>query len=101
MEIVWTAEAERHLAALADSFFREGDARAAEDFVCKTTDLVGRLAATPYVGQRLAGRRGAYRALSIDLWLKVIYRVVGHKVVVIAIWDCRREPLDLSGLLAG
>ena len=99
MEIVWTAEAERHVSALADSFLQAGDVRAAEDIVCKTTDVVGRLADAPYTGQRLAGRRGAYRAVSVALWLKVIYRVVSHKVVVIAIWDCRREPLDLTALV--
>lgn len=101
MEIVWTTEAERHLSALAEGFRKEGDIRAAADIVRKTTELVGRLADTPYMGQRLAGRRGAYRVLTVDLWFKVIYRVVGHKVVVVVIWDCRREPLDLSGLLPG
>ncbi len=99
MEIVWTAEAERHLSALADSFLRAGNIRAAEDFVRKTTDEVGRLADLPYAGQRLAGRRGAYRAVSVDLWFKIIYRVVSHKVVVIVFWDCRREPLDLTALV--
>ena len=99
MEIVWTAEAERHVSALAESFLQAGDFRAAGDFVRKTMDVVGRLADAPYTGQRLAGRRGAYRAVSVDLWLKVIYRVVSHKVVVIAIWDCRREPLDLTALV--
>ncbi len=100
MEIVWTAEAERQLAILADSFL-EVDTRDAEDIVGKIMDRVGRLADAPYSGRRLAGRRGAYRAVSVDLWFEVIYRVVARKVVVIAIWDCRREPLDLSGLLAG
>lgn len=99
MEIVWTAEAERHVSALAESFLQAGDFRAAGDFVHKTMDVVGRLADAPYTGQRLAGRRGAYRAVSVDLWFKVIYRVVSHKVVVIAIWDCRREPLDLTALV--
>ncbi len=99
MEIVWTAEAERHVSALADSFLQAGDARAAGDFVRKTMDVVGRLADAPYTGQRLAGRRGAYRTVSVDLWFKIIYRVVSHKVVVIAIWDCRREPLDLTALV--
>ena len=94
MEVVWTAEAERHLSALADSSQNE-------EVVCKTLEVVGRLADTPYIGRRLAGRRGAYRAISVELWFEVIYRVVAHKVVVIGIWDCRREPLDLSGLLAG
>ena len=56
MEIVWTAEAERHVSALADSFLQAGDARAAGDFVRKTMDVVGRLADAPYTGQRLAGR---------------------------------------------
>ena len=69
------------------------------DFVRKTMDVVGRLADAPYTGQRLAGRRGAYRTVSVDLWFKIIYRVVSHKVVVIAIWDCRREPLDLTALV--
>ena len=100
MEIVWTAEAERQLAILADSFL-EVDTRDAEDIVGKILDRVERLADAPYSGRRLAGRRGAYRAVSVDLWFEVIYRVVARKVVVIAIWDCRREPLDLSGLLAG
>ena len=99
MEIVWTAEAERHVSALAESFLQAGDFRAAGDFVRKTMDVVGRLADAPYTSQRLAGRRGAYRAVSLDLWFKVIYRVVSHKVVVIAIWDCRREPLDLTALV--
>ena len=87
------------MSALADSFLQAGDARAAGDFVRKTMDVVGRLADAPYAGQRLAGRRGAYRVVSVDLWFKVIYRVVSHKVVVIAIWDCRREPLDLTALV--
>ena len=101
MEVVWTAEAERHLSALADSSQNEGGTRAAAEVVGKTLEGVGRLADTPYIGRRLAGRRGAYRAISVELWFAVIYRVVAHKVVVIGIWDCRREPLDLSGLLAG
>ena len=99
MEIVWTAEAERHLSALADSFHEWDDVRVATEFVQKATDQVARLADTPYVGERLAGRRGAYRALTVDLWFKIIYRVVGHKVMVIAIWDCRHEPLDLTAIL--
>ena len=99
MEIVWTAEAERQLAILADSFLEVGDTRDAEGIVGKIMDQVGRLADAPYTGRRLAGRRGAYRAVSVDLWFEVIYRVVSHKVVVIAIWDCRREPLDLTALV--
>lgn len=101
MEIVWTAEAERQLSALADSFLKSGDVRGAEDIVCKLMEGVSRLADMPYGGQRLAGQRGAYRAITVALWLRVIYRVVGHKVVVIVIWDCRHEPLDLSALLIG
>ena len=101
MEIVWTAEAERHLSALAGSFLAKDGAQAAADVVARVAGAVARLAASPYEGRRLAGRRGAYRSLPVGLYVEVVYRVVGHKVMVIVIWDCRHAPLDLAGLLAG
>lgn len=101
MEIVWTQEAERHLEALADYYLQSAGALTAGGMMQRITDTVACLADSPYIGQYVERRGQAYRAVMVPPYGKVIYRVVGTKVMVVAVWDCRRDPSDSSKVLMG
>ncbi len=92
MEIVWTLEAEQQLEAMAAYYLQAAGTLTAGSMMQRITDTVACLADSPHIGQYVEGRGKAYRAVMVPPYGKVIYRVVGNKVVVVAVWDCRRDP---------
>jgi Txe/YoeB family toxin of Txe-Axe toxin-antitoxin module len=45
----------------------------------------------------LEDRPQTYRSLVINHINKVVYRAEDDRIVVVAIWDCRRAPETLAG----
>lgn len=57
-------------------------------------DAVSGLSDAPHSGRYLVRRGQAYRAVDVLPYSRVIYRVVGNKVVIVAVWDCRHDSPD-------
>lgn len=91
MEVIWTHEAERQLMLLVEYYLQSVGRVAANNKMQCLADVVSRLIESPHVGQFLVRRGQAYREVSVSPFVKVIYRVVSNKIMVVAVWDCRRD----------
>lgn len=96
MEIIWTQEAERQLVTLAEYYRQVKGGVAAGDVVQRVLDVVSCLAASSNMGRYLVRRGQGYREVTVPPYGKVIYRVVGNQVVIVAVWDCRRDFSDAA-----
>ncbi|HJA84855.1 MAG TPA: type II toxin-antitoxin system RelE/ParE family toxin [Candidatus Bacteroides avicola] len=94
MEVIWTQEAERQLLVLAEYYRQSAGSVTASGIIQRILDAVACLADSPHVGQYLVRRGQAYRAVMVPAYGRVIYRIVGNKVVIVAVWDCRRDSSD-------
>lgn len=94
MEVIWAHEAEQQLMAIADYYLRTVDRSEAERVVKRIVDAGARLAESPHIGKFLVKRGQAYREVVVHPFIKLIYRAVSNKVMVIAVWDCRRDGAE-------
>lgn len=94
MEIIWTQEAERQLMLLAEHYRQAAGIQTARTIIQRILDAVACLSDSPHIGQYLVRRGQAYRAVMVLPYDKVIYRTVGNKVMIVAVWDCRHGSSD-------
>lgn len=90
MEVIWTQEAERQLTAWAVHCLQTNGKSTAASIMQRLLDTVACLAESPHIGPFLLRRGQGYREVMVPPYGKVVYRVVGNQVVVVALWDCRR-----------
>ncbi len=96
MEIIWTHEAERQLTAVTDYYLQTVGRTEAGSVARRIVDAVARLTESPHAGKFLVKRGQAYREVLVPPFIKVIYRTVGNKLMVVAVWDCRRDAVEAS-----
>lgn len=96
VEIRWTRLALADLRSI-HAWLCERDADAARRWADSTKRAVSLLARFPYMGPEAPDLepRGRYRHL-IRGWHRIIYRVEDKTAFVLRVWDCRRNPTDLT-----
>jgi len=96
VEIRWTRLALSDLRAIHD-WLRERDPDGARRWAGSTKRAVSLLARFPYMGPTVQDLEppGRYRQL-VRGWHRIIYRVEGNTLFILRVWDCRRNPQDLT-----
>lgn len=99
MNIIWTDRADELRAEIADYILVTFGSKARKNFLTEVYESVLSLAANPFMGKiepNLEDRALTYRSLVINKVNKVVYRVEDDRIVVVAIWNCRRDPKILA-----
>jgi len=97
MKVVWMKNAKRQLDEIYD-FLAEQSPTAAARFYSRLIEEVEKLADFPGMAPLetlLDNRPEGFRSLVVERTHKVIYFIDNKTVNVVAIWDCRQNPLTL------
>jgi len=100
MDIIWTDRADELKNEIADYILVNFGYKARKNFLTEVYETVLLLATNPFMGKIepiLEDRPQTYRSLVINHINKVVYRAEDDRIVVVAIWDCRRAPETLAG----
>lgn len=98
MKVVWLNRAETSLRRTEEYILREYGDMARERFIQEVKDVAYLLEKMPELGHfetLLSGYEQGYRSIVINRLNKLIYYIRDNKVLIAALWDCRREPKKL------
>lgn len=102
MEVVWTKFARDSLRETIAFIVRQWNSTVAlkvRDSICHDVVLLERL---PCLGRKreIAGlERFEVRRMIVDTRIKVYYMIYERKIYIMAVWDTRRNPEALEGML--
>ena len=102
MQIKFTDKAIAHLESIIDIFVEYAGSRYAMKFSKLVDDKLNKLLRFPEIGfiePLLADKRSLYRATIIYHNYKMIYRVDGDTIWIVAFWDMRMNPDRLKGMI--
>ncbi len=97
MEIEWQGAAKRQIQEIFDYYNSVAGMKIARKVVRKIVERPRIIVRNPEAGERewlLEDLSFEYRRL-IEGDYKIVYRVDDNKVMIVAVWDCRRDPADL------
>lgn len=97
MKTNWDPKAKDSLRQIAHYINAKFGKKARVDFMQKVKDTELLLRRSPNVGQidpLFDGRTIAYRSVVINGLNKMVYRVDGDIIYIVAFWDTRREPKE-------
>ena len=97
MKTNWDPKAKDSLRQIARYINAKFGKKARVDFMQKVKDTELLLRRSPNVGQidpLFDGRTIAYRSVVINGLNKMVYRVDGDIIYIVAFWDTRREPKE-------
>ena len=97
MKTNWDTKAKDSLRQIARYINAKFGKKARVDFMQKVKDTELLLRRSPNVGQidpLFDGRTIAYRSVVINGLNKMVYRVDGDIIYIVAFWDTRREPKE-------
>ena len=97
MKTNWDPKAKDSLRQIARYINAKIGKKARVDFMQKVKDTELLLRRSPNVGQidpLFDGRTIAYRSVVINGLNKMVYRVDGDIIYIVAFWDTRREPKE-------
>ncbi len=97
MKIEWQDPAKRKIQDIFDYYNLTAGARVARKITRRIVESTRILVKNPMGGQRewlLEDMPYEYRRL-VEGYHKVVYRIDGDTVLIVDIWDCRRDPADL------
>lgn len=92
--IRWTSTATRDL-EVGYEFFRSGNPRTAAMLVRRVLDMVQSLAANPKLGRATLVGETTYRVVVVSP-LSLYYRLDEDGILVVRLWDGRRNPADFA-----
>lgn len=101
MRVEWLTAAEDDLREIARRVALNFGYVTAEQTVASVTEETQRLADFPEIGRlcdEYDGSRRVYRALNTR-HDRIVYTVTSDKVLIVAVFDCRRDPETLGDLL--
>lgn len=101
MQVEWLTAAEDDLREIARRVALNFGYVTAEQTVASVTEETQRLADFPEIGRlcdEYDGSRRIYRALNTR-HDRIVYTVTSDKVLIVAVFDCRRDPETLGDLL--
>lgn len=99
MEIIWTDKADELRVEIAEFILLVHGKTARDKFLSEVYETVLLLATNPYMGKiepSLSDHSICYRSIVINHINKVVYIAEEERIVVVAIWDCRRDPYVLA-----
>ncbi|MBP5366813.1 MAG: type II toxin-antitoxin system RelE/ParE family toxin [Bacteroidales bacterium] len=99
MNIIWTDKADELLAEIAEFILLVYGETAHNKFLSEVYETVLLLATNPYMGKiepSLSDHSICYRSIVVNHINKVVYIAEEESIVVVAIWDCRRDPYYLA-----
>ena len=99
MVIIWRPEAHEALKSIYD-FYLGIEEKVARKILTAILEAVDRLSVFPEmapVEQLLIGEPEEFRSIVAHELFKVVYAIdkTGEKIVIVDIWDCRRDPVEL------
>lgn len=95
MRVVWTPLAKSQRRKTALYIYREFGRRSSDVFVDQIHHCATLLADSPYMGHPeplLSNRAALYRSIVVNRLNKIVYRIDGDVLTIVALWDTRREP---------
>lgn len=101
MQVEWLTAAEDDLREIARRVALNFGYVTAEQTVASVTEETQRLADFPEIGRlcdEYEGSRRVYRALNTR-HDRIVYTVTADRVIIVAVFDCRRDPETLGDLL--
>ncbi len=101
MQVEWLTAAEDDLREIARRVALKFGYATAEQTVASVTEETQRLADFPEIGRlcnEYEGSRRVYRALNTR-YDCIVYTVTNNRVLIVAVFDCRRDPVELTSML--
>ena len=101
MQVEWLTAAEDDLREIARRVALNFGYVTAEQTVASVTEETQRLADFPEIGRlcdEYEGSRRVYRALNTR-HDRIVYTITADRVLIVAVFDCRRDPETLGDLL--
>jgi plasmid stabilization system protein ParE len=99
MKIVWQESAKVGRQQVAAYIRKEFGIKRAKRFRQEIDDVVKMLMRSPNIGQidpLFDGRAITYRSVIINGLNKMVYRIDGDTIHIVAFWDTRMEPKELA-----
>ena len=95
MKIIWQTGAKKGRAQVANYIYRQFGLERLKKFRQQVDQTAKMIMSHPDIGSidpLFADRPFAYRSVIINGLSKMVYRVDGEKIYIVAFWDTRREP---------
>lgn len=99
MMISWSQKARETASDILNYIFTEFGSKASYKFLQSIERTTKVLESNPYAGRieaLLIGSKKEYRSLPVNKINKLVYRIDNETIVIVALWDTRREPKKLS-----
>ena len=98
MRVIWLAHAEAALRNTEEYILQKYGEISRERFMLEVEDIAYLLEKMPELGHfepLLTNYEQGYRSIVINHLNKLIYYIKGNEIIIVALWDCRREPKKL------
>ncbi len=95
MKAKWTDYAKEQKRQVENYIRREFGTKRKRKFIQEVNDTVEKLQRSPYIGQidpLFKSYAATYRSVIINGLNKMVYRVDGDTIYIVAFWDVRMEP---------
>ena len=95
MNIIWQTNAKEGRRHVADYIRRQFGVKRVKIFRQKVGETVQLLSRSPNIGQidpLFSDRPVTYRSVIINGLSKMVYRIDGETIYIVAFWDTRMEP---------
>ena len=99
MRVEWTDQAKKGRKQIADYIRDRFGLRHKRDFIQEVNKAVKMLMRLPNVGSvepLLADLPKTYRSIVVNHLSKIVYRIDGDIIYIVAFWDVRRDPKALA-----
>jgi plasmid stabilization system protein ParE len=97
MIVIWSEKAENTLKETAEYIFERFGEKNMKNFLQEVFKTAKLLETSPYIGQiepLLIDFSETYRSIVVNYLNKIIYRVDDSRILIVALWDVRREPMN-------
>ena len=97
MIVVWSENAENTLKQTAEYILEKFGEKNKKNFIQEVYKIVNFLEANPNLGKvepLLVDFPEMYRSIVVTFLNKIIYRIEDNKILIVALWDVRREPMN-------
>ena len=95
MKIKWEQNARASFRQVARYINTKFGRKARQEFLQRVKDTESQIKCSPYIGQidsLFLDRPNPYRSIIINGLNKMVYRIDGDIIYIVAFWDTRREP---------
>ena len=97
MIVIWSEKAENTLKETAEYIFERFGEKNMKNFLQEVFKTAKLLETSLYIWQiepLLIDFSETYRSIVVNYLNKIIYRVDDSRILIVALWDVRREPMN-------